>query len=298
VSQTHVVVVTKQSAYHSLIELRQDSRTLELLARHDPTVANFKKAHEEHEATVREVTEALQSSGVQPHIIEIPQIPFSIRGVSLVITVGGDGTLLAASHRLGNNIPVLGINSAPSTSVGFFCSLRLGQCKRGIRKALNGELPFLELSRMEVRLNGNCLSKRVLNEALFCHLSPAATTRYILNIADFSEEQKSSGFWIGPAAGSTAAQHSAGGTILPLTSKDLQLVVREPYLFAGQTNLRKTLIGENNQLTVFSKMQEAQLFLDGPHTRFEVGMGDRITFKRSPESLRVLGITRRRGRSH
>lgn len=37
-----------------------------------------------------------------------------IRDVDLVISVGGDGTLLQASHLLDDNIPVLGVNSDPT----------------------------------------------------------------------------------------------------------------------------------------------------------------------------------------
>src|SRR6185436_3893799 len=105
-------------------------------------------------------------------------------------------------------------------------------------RALEGKLRPSLLSRMRVSLNGKTLHARVLNEALFCHASPAATSRYILGLnrkgkATGKEDQRSSGIWIGPAAGSTAAQRSSGGKILPLTSKHIQYVVREPYTPAG-----------------------------------------------------------------
>jgi NAD+ kinase len=38
----------------------------------------------------------------------------------LVVTLGGDGTLLWASHLVGPETPMLAINSAPRTSVGYF----------------------------------------------------------------------------------------------------------------------------------------------------------------------------------
>src|SRR5205814_102880 len=85
-----------------------------------------------------------------------------------------------------------------------------------------------------VRINGDVVTSRVLNDMPFCHQSPAATARYIVEHRGVVEEQKSSGMWIGPAAGSTAAQHSAGGKVLPLTSADLQMVVREPYKPRGK----------------------------------------------------------------
>jgi NAD+ kinase len=141
-----------------------------------------------------------------------------------------------------------------------------------------------------------------LNEALFCHSSPAATSRYILSIKSAGgtvdeEEQKSSGMWIGPAAGSTAAQRSAGGRVLPLSSTKLQYVVREPYApFAdrggGPMRLTLGLIDPEGTLTLRSKMRTAKIFADGGLTVFDVDLGDVVVMRRSDEPLTVLGLTR------
>lgn len=37
-----------------------------------------------------------------------------VRQVDLVISVGGDGTVLSSSHFLGDNIPLVGVNSDPT----------------------------------------------------------------------------------------------------------------------------------------------------------------------------------------
>lgn len=37
-----------------------------------------------------------------------------IRNVDLVVTVGGDGTLLQASHFMDDTVPVIGVNSDPT----------------------------------------------------------------------------------------------------------------------------------------------------------------------------------------
>jgi NAD+ kinase len=148
---------------------------------------------------------------------------------------------------------------------------------------------------MSVIRNGVPVSTRVLNDALFCHRSPAATTRYILKLGKVVEEQKSSGFWIGPAAGSTAAQRSAGGKILPFASTDLQIVVREPYTPEGEKlKLVRELVSKNAEVFVRSKTREGRLFIDGPHEFTEIEMGDRLVFRRSAESLTVLGLSARR----
>jgi NAD+ kinase len=150
---------------------------------------------------------------------------------------------------------------------------------------------------MQVLINGSTRSRRILNEALFCHASPAATSRYVIHLGRAREEQRSSGFWIGPAAGSTAAQRSAGGEVLSLESAKLQLVVREPYTPRGQHyRLRRAVVAPPQQVTVRSMIQHAVLFLDGPYRRLRVRLGDTITFRASDEPLRLLGLSSRKTR--
>jgi NAD+ kinase len=107
------------------------------------------------------------------------------------------------------------------------------------------------------------------------------------------EEQKSSGLWVGPAAGSTAAQRSAGGRVLPLSSTSLQYVIREPYVPSGE-NLRMVLglVDAGRGLAIRSKMRQARLFLDGDHIVHAVTIGDLLTMRRSDEPLAVLGLAR------
>ena len=98
-----------------------------------------------------------------------------------------------------------------------------------------------------------------------------------------------------PAAGSTAAQRSAGGKVLPLESDKLQLVVREPYTPKGERyRLRTFTVGPGEPIVVRSKMREAVIFLDGPDLVVKPEFGDVITFARSSEPLSLLGLATRR----
>src|SRR5690606_26492133 len=114
------------------------------------------------------------------------------------------------------------------------CAARRANLGPMLSRALSRELKSLHLARMAVKINGVTRSERVLNEALFCHTEPAATSTYILKVGRRREEQKSSGLWVGPPAGSTAAIRSAGGKVLPLSARQLQMVVREPYMGDGR----------------------------------------------------------------
>lgn len=292
----HVFVVVKRTAHRLYGSLPRVKR---LVARKDITVARLKRAHDDHEATVREVREALATLGAKARFFEGSRSRLT-GSCDLVVTVGGDGTLLGASHQIGGDTPVLGINSAPADSVGFFCGAEKGRVLDALRGALANTLPRVELARMRVECNQRLVHDRVLNEALFCHEIPAGTSRYILRVTNARgeqtlEEQKSSGVWVGPAAGSTAAQRSAGGRVLPLTSKRIQFVVREAYVPRGERlRLLRGVVEDGGSIELLCKMRSAKIFLDGIHIVADCGLGDVLRMTRSPESLTVLGL--RRGR--
>jgi NAD+ kinase len=289
-----VVVVAKRTAYRRFVEEERDPRAKALLRKRDPAVANWLEAHREHVRTVETVLRELERSGAQVMLVERAHAAFDPTDATLVVAVGGDGTLLAASHSI-VRAPILGVNSAPGHSVGFFCSAQRASFRDMLERALAGKLPSVKLTRMAVAVNGRLRTKHVLNEALFCHSSPAATSRYLLTHGKRTEEQRSSGIWIGPAAGSTAAQRSAGGRLLSLESRALQLVVREPYTPSGKSyELTKLTIADGSAVHVESKMDDSALFFDGPYRHVPVRLGDKVSFFASDEPLSVLGLKRSR----
>jgi NAD+ kinase len=293
-SDRRVIVVVKRTAYDRFVEDEADPRATLLLRRHDPSVASWRRSHDEHRRTLETVMKALDDFGARGLILRRAHAAFDPADAVLVVAVGGDGTLLAASHSVGAT-PILGVNSAPSSSVGFFCPTRRTTVRAMLRDALEGRLGSTTLSRMSVSINGRIRANRVLNDALYCHASPAATSRYLLTHRKYREAQKSSGFWVGPAAGSTAAQHSAGGRVLPLGSRKLQLVVREPYAPPGtRYRLQCLLISPGEALYAQSQMQDACMFFDGPYQRVPLSLGDIASFRASDEPLHVLGLARRR----
>jgi NAD+ kinase len=289
-----VIVVVKRTAYGRFVEEEHDPRLTRLIRAADPSIRRLVESHEEHERTTEEVHRAIDRLGVEATWVRRAHAPFEVTRADLVLTVGGDGTLLAASHNVGKAL-ILGVNSSPSHSVGFFCGAATGGVERTLEKALSGRLRKLVLSRMAVLVNDEPVATRVLNDALFCHRSPAGTARYRVRLGRIEERQMSSGFWIGPAAGSTAAQRSAGGRALALTSRQLQLVVREPYRPAGEKlRLTHALIKDGQKLVVQSEIREGMLFCDGPDAPVKVERGDYLVFKRSSESVTVLGLSPKR----
>ncbi len=293
-TKPRVIVVAKRSSMARLEDGEVDQRARLLLKNGDATVKKWRPAHEDHVRTLERVEAALSRLGAEVLILHGSHALFDTRGAELVVSVGGDGTLLAASHCV-SGVPILGVNSAPRYSVGFFCGAKGQALERMLAQAMEGKLGAVQLSRMAVRINGQLRSERVLNEALFCHAEPAATSNYILQLARKKEEQRSSGFWVGTAAGSTGALRSAGGRIMPFSSRQLQMVVREPYLGGGKRyQLTKELVSATGSVRAHSKMHQARVYLDGPYRALPVRLGDEVEFETSQQPLTVLGLAKKR----
>lgn len=276
---TKVVLVVKKTRYETA-----DERTRGLLKKKDPSVDGWREVHESHTRTVEVVNSALARESVSCTVVRDPYRAFDVQGHDMVIVVGGDGTFLAASHSVGSNVPMLGVNSDPKTSRGFFCGARA----ENFIGVLNTKQE-VRVQRMMVSVNGTVRSKRVLNEVLLCHPHPAATSRFYVQFKDSEwEKMVSSGAWVGPPAGSTGAIRSAGGAVLPLTSSSLQFVSRET--ISGDT--RQFVTSEPILLRV--KNDEAMAYMDGPYKYAALTLADEVELRVSDEPLFVLGMRQRR----
>jgi NAD+ kinase len=201
--------------------------------------------------------------------------------------VGGDGTLLAASHHVGAGV-VLGVNSAPRDSVGHFCATDRRGFPAVLRRLIAGTLRPHAVSRLQVALDGRVWQGRILNDVLVCHESPAATTRYEIGARGRREVHRSSGLWVATAAGSTAAVRSAGGRVLPLRSRRLQFRVRELYREPGRAYRLTRGILSSDTLTVISRMPEGRLYADGARLTRRFPFGMRASFRIGDEPLRLV----------
>jgi NAD+ kinase len=292
-----VLVVYKKSTYQRYVGRAQE-RLKELIEHSDVSVEGLLHEHEIHQETLHQAKAALRRLGARAVLRYRPE-PLPEEGAwDLIVTLGGDGTLLWASHLADSSTPMLAINSAPDTSVGYFCAADAHNVDEVLAAALEGSLKSSRLARMRVDVGDNVISTRVLNDALYCHESPAATSRYILEYAGDQERQMSSGVWIGPAAGSTAAIRSAGGKVLPTGSQKIQFVIREPYRGVdNKYRLVKGMVPPGEHLRITSRMTKGRIFLDGTQKVYSIGIGDRIRMTLSDEPLTILGLDRRTDRS-
>ena len=215
----------------------------------------------------------------------------------LVISLGGDGTLLHASHHVGGDVQLLGINSCPKNSVGHLCAALPKDIPQILKKILiQKKYKAKSLQRLHVKCAKHKNIPLALNDILISHLHPAATSRYKISLLNKDDEvlqwekQLSSGIWISTPAGSTAAISSYGFPPEPLCSHKILVAVREPYKVRGeiqQMNQFK-LDGQTQWLSLYSRMRQGIVCLDGSDFSVQFGFGEIIEITSSEKGSLLL----------
>ncbi|MGB1760448.1 MAG: NAD(+)/NADH kinase [Verrucomicrobiales bacterium] len=198
---------------------------------------------------------------------------YDLNAFDLVITVGGDGTFLEASHHIKVNTPILGVNSDPNRSVGFFCACNAENFEHFFDSL--SRQPKLQLNRLSLFINKSPIGPPVLNDVLFASPNPAATTRYQIN----NNSYRNSGLLISTGAGSTAWSFQEGIDPLPLETREFQLLHR------GTRNTEAIITSE---VIIHSLTRTGKIFIDGDHCTLSLSIGQQLEIK-SGTPITVLG---------
>jgi NAD+ kinase len=254
-------------------------------------VGQVEDAAREQERTLEVLLETLAHWDVTPITLSAEDLDArarrAITGARLVISVGGDGTLLAASHWVTGGA-LLGVNSAPRSSVGYLTLTRRASLPRILARIGSGDLVPQQVARLEIELEGKILPP-ALNDVLVAHEQPAATSRYRLRLGRRAEDHRSSGLWVSTAAGSTAGIRSAGGQPLPLTVRRLQFRARELFLVRGRSaTLPSGFVEPGEELVVESAMAAGWLYPDGSRMAVRFPFGARAAFRIADQPLRLF----------
>ena len=120
-TQLKIVLAYKDSRFQLYTKVRPNMKIQALLDRGDISVSQLQKAHEAHTDTLKHIESILKSKKLKYKKAYRARMAALDTEDALVITVGGDGTLLEASHRVQNSV-ILGVNSDPGRSTGSLCA--------------------------------------------------------------------------------------------------------------------------------------------------------------------------------
>jgi len=254
------------------------------------------KRRRQHETSLYEVLQALEASVKHVEVIDREHLRHIPSYVDLIVTVGGDGTVLAASHAL-KDTPVLGVNSMPGISVGHFCISHSDKLKAVLDQIANDKIKPSFIPRMQILSNGRPICTPVLNDILFTSNSPAESVYYWIQVGRKKEFQRGSGLWISGGPGSSAGFSSARGKSFSITSNVIKYLVREPCpLPKKHYSMLKGSISPRGQLTVTSVSEGGTLYVDGSIHCIGLKVGQSFSVTASDQPLPIFLSKKQLGR--
>ena len=298
-NEVDVYIIQKQTTLERYTHSKFNVDFFDYLERDNQTTAPLQKAHDEHIKSRDILIKSLKKHSLSYKIYNLDELSennicyFNDKcpqsGLrpkkNLVISLGGDGTLLHASHHVGGDVCLLGINSCPKHSVGHMCPIIPKHIEKTIEFFVKNEFKIKNVRRLKLEASRKQSLPLALNDVLLCNRHPAATSRYQLSVFSLlqnielqSEKQLSSGLWVSTSAGSTAAISSYGFEKSDITSPDIHVAVREPYTPRNESlNMQKfNMNGEEKYLLFFSRMRQGLVCVDGPDSCAHLGFGDTV----------------------
>ncbi len=212
--------------------------------------------------------------------------------VDAVVVLGGDGTLLSASHLIDrDHVPLVGVNFG---SLGFLTEVTLSDVFPVLDELIAGTYLFETRRRLRVSLGDGRVIGDALNDVV---ITKAGTVSRIIELdvhvdGAFVSTFRADGLIVASPTGSTAYSLAAGGPILaPL----LEAVVVTPICPHMLTN-RPVVLGDESRIEVRLETRDIEVYVtvDGQGGQ-PLTAGDTIAVTRSPRSLRLV---RAPGRDH
>ncbi|XGI82946.1 NAD(+)/NADH kinase [Halorutilales archaeon Cl-col2-1] len=192
----------------------------------------------------------------------------------VVVTVGGDGTILRTIRQMRDPVPVLGINTG---RVGFLAHVDPTDAVEAVAEVLEG-FETERRERLGIELNGTKLPPG-LNETVIVTSRPAKIMEFdVYHAGEHVESVRSDGIVTATPTGSTAYSMSAGGPLVNPSVEAFLVVPLAPF----RMNTVPWVLDSEDETVIEPKRseREAAVVIDGSHIT-NIEPGDEIRFTRA-----------------
>lgn len=257
-------------------------------------IANWSKKETHRLASL--IVEKLETNNIESFIVKTrseAETLSSLKDVSLVICLGGDGTVLSTSRLLaGTRIPLLAINTG---NFGYITEVGSSEWEDTLTRLLAGELETYKrmMIRVSVIRDGEeVFSSFGLNEAVITSSGISKVVCLTLEIDRvFAGRFVSDGLIVATPTGSTAYSLAAGG---PITDISVDAFVLTPICPFTLSN-RPLVLDSRKQIAVnIDPGQKTRVLLtvDGQR-QFPLQDGDRVEISQAETPLVMVSSGRR-----
>lgn len=202
----------------------------------------------------------------------LPKMP-----VDVVVTVGGDGTILWAMQN--NPAPVFGINVG---ELGYMTEIEPFELADGLGRLLKGDYAVEERLKLETWVNDERLPN-ALNEVVVKSVRPSKILTLEVGFQHHAYRLKADGLILATPTGSTSYAMSAGG---PIVDPRLDCILLVP-LAAFSFSWRPVIVPRDAEIGIRALGKDAAVVVDG-QTERPLGPDQRITVRGARERARFV----------
>ena len=262
------------------------------------SVAVFCKPHVEARGVLQRVTEVLRQHGAEMLADENTALALGTaaagdrtalaRRAQLVVSIGGDGTLLAAARAVGTReTPILGINLG---SLGFLTETRGEDIGEVLGAALEGRATVERRRALQVTHDGEAPGPEgvALNDVVFSNQNMARLFWLSLFVdGEWVTDYRADGLILATPTGSTAYNLAAGG---PLVVPAVDALIATPICPHSLSQRPLILPGEavvTVRLPDGAKDDHVQVTLDG-QVAFPLKPAEHVEVRLAPHAVHLI----------
>ena len=209
-------------------------------------------------------------------------------GIDLLISFGGDGTLLDTVTMIkDSNIPVLGINAG---RLGFLANITQEDIVLAVKALKNKDYKLDQRSLLRVKsktLSDNKTSNFALNE-ITVHKKDSSS---MLKIDAFLDNEFLNSYWadgliISTPTGSTAYSLSCGGPIISPGTNNFVITPVSPH----NLNLRPMVVSDNVLIRLRAESRESQFLLTMDSRSVSIENNEEIFISKADFSIKLIEL--------
>jgi len=219
----------------------------------------------------KEVAEFLKSRGFIAELYHIPTC--GLEDCRIVVTVGGDGTILRTLQELKNPPPIFGINTG---RIGILTHSTPENYREPLIKAIEGKLEIEKFMRIEAKHRD--FELLALNEIAILSSAQARLIEFDVAVDGMSiEDMRADGAIFSTPIGSTAYSLSAGGPIVDPYVESICFTPISPF----RMGWRPWVLSGDREITFRLKpLRDAVAVADG-NRAVEIEAGSILKIKKS-----------------
>ena len=181
------------------------------------------------------------------------------RHSNLLLTFGGDGTLLSVARHAPPDVPILGVNMG---TLGFLTEVSVEEFPETLEHVLGGDFQSEERMTFDVLVRDRCY--RVLNDATINKSALARIVEMRVTVSGaFVSNFRADGLIVATPTGSTAYNLSAGGPIIHPMMSAIVITPICPHMLTNRPIVLPDALDVEIRIAAAAADQEIFLTLDG-----------------------------------